>query len=232
MFLKKLINRILEKTLGLRVYSIRAHGRDDLFDIKKTGKSISIVFDIGANIGQSAKRFRKAFPQAIIYCFEPVRYLYKELRNNTKNDEGINCYPYAMGSKQESAEIYLGQYDTVSSLVKPEYFVGKESVEVDTIDNFVQKENISTIDLLKIDVEGFDMEVLKGANHILSSSYIPFVLIEVGFHPADTRHAFFDDVRDFLLIHGYCLFGIYEQQLEHSGENRVRYANACFYREK
>lgn len=230
MSLRKLLNKILEKLFHVKIYSIRAHGREDWFDIRKSGKTISTVFDVGANIGQSAGKFRKSFPQAEICCFEPVKHIFEKLRENTKNDARINCYPYAMGSKQGTSEIFLTLHDTVNSLIKPENFRGKEIVDVVTVDNFVQENNISTIDLLKIDVEGFDLEVLKGANNMLSSGNISFVLIEVCFHPEDNRHAYFDTVRDFLLERGYSLYGIYEQQLEHSGENRLRYANVCFCR--
>ncbi len=57
MSFKKLINKILESLFGAKIYSIHAHGREDWFDIKKTGKTILTLFDVGANIGQSAEKF-------------------------------------------------------------------------------------------------------------------------------------------------------------------------------
>ncbi|MCK5492946.1 MAG: FkbM family methyltransferase [Candidatus Omnitrophica bacterium] len=61
-----------------------------------------------------------------------------------------------------------------------------------------------------MDTEGFDLEILKGANKMLSLGNIVFVLEEVGFHPEDQRHVLFDDVRSFLLPRGYSVFGFYE----------------------
>jgi len=80
--------------------------------------------------------------------------------------------------------------------------------------------------------EGFDLEVLKGADSLLSSKCVPFVLVEVGFHPGDSRHVLFDEIRDFLMGKSYAVFGIYDQTLEWSGENRLRFANVCFCSEK
>jgi len=230
MSFKKLINKILENLFGVKIYSIRAHGREDWFDIKKTGKTILTLFDVGANIGQSAEKFKKAFPQVKIYCFEPVKYLFEKLRKNTINDASINCYCCAVGSKQETAEIYLNKNDLANSLVKPEYFMDSEIVEVVTIDDFARENNVSTIDLLKIDTEGFDLEVLKGADNMLSSGNISFVLVEVSFNPNDKKHTYFIAVFDFLLERGYSLYGIYEQIYEPSCGNSLHYANACFCR--
>jgi hypothetical protein len=81
-----------------------------------------------------------------------------------------------------------------------------------------------------IDVEGFDLDVLKGSRECLSCGKVPFILVEVGFHPGDDRVSFFDDVRSFLLNYGYGVYGVYDQQLEWSGVRRLHYANVCFHR--
>ena len=143
----------------------------------------------------------------------------------------IDCHNVALGGSDGQATIYLTGQSISSSLIKPNTIVGSEVVEIRTVDGFAAKSQIKRIDLLKIDTEGLDLEVLKGAQNMLSAGQIPFVLVEVGFHPGDTRHVLFDDVRSYLLPMGYALFGIYDQQLEWSGEQRLRYANVCFSKE-
>ena len=101
-----------------------------------------------------------------------------------------------------------------------------------TIDDFTCEEEISHIDLLKIDTEGFDLEVLRGAQQMLDAGKISFVQVEVGFHPDNTCHVSFDKIRDFLFLREYCLFGLYEQQLEWTGEAKLRFANAVFFRQR
>ena len=106
-----------------------------------------------------------------------------------------------------------------------------ESVRVTTVDAFASANAIDRIDLLKVDAEGHDLNVLRGAAAMLDGGRVAFVLAEVGFARAQPPHVLFDDVRDLLAAHRFAVFGIYDQQLEWSGENRLRYANACFCHE-
>jgi FkbM family methyltransferase len=230
-YFKSVINAILGKTFGVKLYSTRVHGKEDMADINNTGYKVSTIFDVGANIGQSATKFRKAFPDSTIYCFEPVKYIFEKLERNLSKDINTKLYPVAMGKNQGVAQIFITEHETTCSIVEPEHHIRTETVTVDTVDNFNHEFDIQRIDLLKIDAEGFDIDVLKGADMMLSSGKIGFVLVEVGFHPKDSRHVLFDYIRDYLVEREFFLFGIYDQQLEWSGENRLRYANACFLRE-
>lgn len=230
--LRTKVKTIIEDHLGVQIKRASRHGLSECFDIRKSGCRISIVFDVGANNGGTASKFEVAFPKARIYCFEPVRATFETLKRNLKGHTNIACHNVAFGATEGQATVYLtGQSDT-NSLVKPDTVVGQEVVEVCTVDGFsIRNPEIERIDLLKIDTEGFDLEVLKGAKDMLSAGKVSFVLTEVGFHPGDTRHVLFDDVRSYLLSMGFAVFGIYDQQLEWSGENRVRFANVCFSNE-
>jgi FkbM family methyltransferase len=228
---KKQLNRALENAMGVRLYSIRAHAREDWYDIRKSGSCIETIFDVGANIGQSARKFRDAFPKANIYCFEPVRDLFQELSRNVRGDSQVRCFQMALGSAPGVGKIYLTDHSTTSSLIEPEESRGVEEVQMDTIDSFCAAHGPERIDLLKVDAEGYDLEVLKGAASLLSSARVAFVLVEVGFHPGDTRHVLFDHVRECLMADGFHVYGFYDQNLEWSGESRLRFANACFANE-
>ena len=229
--LRRWLNGVFGGLFGLKLYSVRAHGRDDVSDIQKTGKEISTIFDIGSHEGQSAVKFREAFPLATIHCFEPASIQYGNLIRRLSCDKRVTCYRVAVGSVPGLAEIFLTENSTMCSLIRPEYYQGTESVAMTTVDKFCSENGVRRIDLLKIDAEGFDLEVLRGAADVLSSGRVSFVLAEVGFNRDDQRHVLFDEVRDFLADRGFRLYGIYDQQLEWSGENRIRYANACFLRE-
>jgi FkbM family methyltransferase len=214
----------------VRVYSTHPHGRDDCHDIQETHREITTVFDVGANNGSSALKFADAFPAATIHSFEPVTKTFEILRANVAKQQGIRCHRLAMGSAPGVAKIFLTTHDTMSSLIRPETVLGEETITVTTVDEFALVQNIDRIDLLKVDAEGLDLDVLRGAEGMLASGKVTFILAEVGFHPGDTRHVLFDDVRDFLSPHGFSVFGFYDQQLEWSGEKKLRYANVCFHR--
>ena len=225
---KKKVKLIIESLLDVKIYSNHAHGREDWFDLKQTGLGIDVIFDVGANIGQSAQKFREAFPQSIIYCFEPVNSIFNQLKNNLDKYHNVSCYQIGLGSSICQLPIYLTDHSNTSSFKRPKFITGEEVAHVDTIDNFSLENNVDHIDLLKIDAEGFDLEVLKGACRCLSSKSISFILIEVGFNPEDEIHVLFDDVRSFLWDKGYTVFGIYDQTMEWSGKHQLRYANVCF----
>ncbi|MFH1063137.1 MAG: FkbM family methyltransferase [Candidatus Omnitrophota bacterium] len=226
------LHRILENFLGFQIFNISRHGHRDYADMKHVGHEISVIFDVGANVGQSAYKFSSAFPKAVIHCFEPTSEAYKRLKINVKGMKNIICHQIPLGSRNEVSKLYLAPQSVSSSLIKPDCVVGEEVVNVCKLDDLALENRVEKIDLLKIDTEGFDLEVLKGANEMLSSCKVVFILVEVGFHPGDKRHVLFDDVRSYLLPKGYSVFGFYEQQLEWSGESRLRYANVCFVNEQ
>ena len=228
---KKLVNNALENAIGLRVYSIPSHGHD-WYDIRKSGCPIETVFDVGANVGQTVQKFRAAFPHASIYSFEPVRALFQELNKSVSGDQHVQCFQVALGSAPGIGKIYLTDQPTMNSLIEPEHSRGVEEVQITTVDSFCATHRIERIDLLKVDTEGFDLEVLKGAASLLSSGRVAFALVEVGFHPDDTCHVLFDHVREFLMPYGFHVYGFYDQNLEWSGESRLRFANVCFSNEK
>lgn len=226
---RKPFKSLVESLFHVRVYSTRPHGRDDCHDIQQTGAEITTVLDIGANNGSSALKFSDAFPGATVHSFEPVASTFEILQANVAGRKEILCHRLAMGSAPGVAQIYLTTHDTMNSLVRPDTVLGEETVRVTTVDEFASAQNIERIDLLKVDAEGFDLEVLRGAEKMMAAGRVAFILAEVGFHPGDARHILFDDVRDYLAPRGFAVFGFYDQQPEWSGENKLRYANACFH---
>jgi FkbM family methyltransferase len=221
----------LEDLFGVHVGRAR-HGQRDGADLRRSGCAIERIFDVGANVGQSALKFRADFPRAEIHCFEPVHETFEILRRTVSGLRGVHCHELACGSADGEQTIYLTHQSNTSSLLRPADVVGAQVVKVRTLDHFAAEERIERVDLLKIDAEGYDLEVLRGARELLASARVAFVLAEVGWHPGDTRHVLFDDVRAYLAAFGFAVFGIYDQQLEWTGEPRLRYANACFSNER
>ena len=229
---KATARREVERLLHLQFIRGCEHGHRDCTDIERSGCRIAVVFDVGANVGQSAEKFANAFPDAQIHSFEPVAGTFRTLQRALSKRANVRCHRVALGSREGETTLYLtGAPDANSvtnSLIKPPKSVGSETVELCTVDKFAGDADISRVDLLKVDAEGFDLEVLIGARRLLSSQKVAFVLAEVGFHPGDKRHVLFDDVRSYLIPFGFSVFGFYEQTPEWSGEPRLRFANVCF----
>lgn len=85
-----------------------------------------------------------------------------------------------------------------------------ERILVKKLDDFCEEEKVNYIDILKIDTEGFEMEVLNGASDLLKNRKISFIISEAGFSPADNRHTFFSDLFEKLYQQGFRIYGFYD----------------------
>lgn len=230
---KKRLQEKVSRTTGgrLHIFEAAKHGISDVEDLRRATGRVGTIIDVGANTGQSAIRFRAAFPHARIISIEPVRETFDELKRRTEGLD-IESYRLALGAEPGLETIYLTPFSTTNSIVKPpdDEVRGVEEVEMTTLDHLMEMCRVETIDLLKIDVEGFDLQVLHGGQAALSSGRIRFVLTEVGLNPEESRHVLLDNVRDELSYYGFRVFGLYGQTLEWSGEKALRFANAMFCR--
>ena len=190
------------------------------------GVRFDVIFDVGANVGQSAHVFAEENPQAQIYCFEPVARAHEELRRNVAHLPRVKTYKLAMGSYNHSQMIHVPQE---SSLASFEQFTGEttdERVDVATVDEFSATFGIALIDLLKIDTEGHDVDVLQGAFRMLTGR-VNFVQVEASFCEGNKRFIALDRFVD-LLGFGYEIFGIYDQMAHPTGRPSIAYMNAVF----
>ena len=141
----------------------------------------SNVMDIGANIGYYS--VVAASKGAQVYSFEPATKTanaFKEniLLNKFKN---VHFFQVALSSHNKQQNLYLSQPDNsgMTSLAAPEDFSGLiEMVNTLTLDEWFALHNPTSVDCIKIDVEGAEMEVLKGASGVLEK-YQPVVFIEI-----------------------------------------------------
>lgn len=211
----------------LRRYDIR-------YDTLEHRKEMTI-FDIGANIGQSCIEFRKHYCFADIYCFEPVNETFLQLTetaNKLENKSKIFCYNLALGSEDKTETLFLKENSLLNSLANNEASeANNQSIEVQimTLDSFCSLHQIKKIDLLKLDVEGYEISVLKGAEKLLTSNLVTFLAVEVGFLQNDLQHTSFFDLHQYLNSRGYKLWGFYEQCRYKSSEGlALGYCNALY----
>ena len=193
-------------------------------------RPIEIVFDVGAHKGQTSLQFRKCFPFADIHAFEPSPKNFRALQANLRGRDRIKPHPYALGQTQASALLDEGVNDLGCQLVARGNQRGRDSlteVRVDTIDNYLQENKLKHIDLLKLDVEGSELDVLRGGTCTLRSKLVNFIVAECDFNAADTQHSFFPDLLEFLTARNFLFFGLYDviHYRECSG---IGFCNALF----
>jgi FkbM family methyltransferase len=228
----------VERIGGCRIYrNSLPHGVDCFFDIdRRFGRAaIEVVFDVGANIGQSALTYSREFPKAEIYSFEPVSATYSILAAQTKSLPRVHCFHLGMGPEAGQSVIHVASDSRKSSMLLERPEDHSETVAVETIAGFARKQGLKRIDFLKVDTEGFDLKVLEGAAPLLRRRQVGFIQIECQpmHRPAD-EHSFVDfhSLVEFLGGFGYQLFGVYEQQPEWDGRNRIMFWNAIFIGEQ
>jgi len=192
-----------------------------------------VVFDVGANIGQSARWFASLFPQAAIYAFEPLEELHRVLASVATSLPKTQVFRLALGDAPGEVTMAVDPRRPTEGRVTTDPALSGErlvTVQMETGDRFCAARSIEHIGLLKIDAEGHDLKVLKGFSKMLSQGAIDLAEAEVGMNRFNTKHVPLEDVRQFMDTLDYDLFYIYEQVLDvaFSGRPILRRANVVF----
>lgn len=190
---------------------------------------LQTIFDVGANVGQTWEWLRRSEPGATIYCFEPVRDSFMKLKGKTNKDRKCITENIALGDLPGQKTIRLFTDNSALNSLKDDVMnvtgASEENITVDTLDNYSYVHEIKTIDLLKIDTEGYELKVLEGAVRLLKSAAISFIFCEVGFLRSNNRNTYLADLTEWLAPYDYYFFGLY--QLVSNG-TQIEFGNALF----
>lgn len=141
-----------------------------------------IVFDVGANRGQWCKQVLHIKPLAQIHCFEPSSQAFEKLVTNNFPSNVI-CNNVALGSQAVEATLYVDDgFSELSSLHihNQERTMTPEIVQIETLSGYCLDHGLSQISFIKIDVEGHELEVLKGAVSLFADRAVAAVQFEYG----------------------------------------------------
>ncbi len=211
--MKERIKQIGRK-VGLNFYTDDRLGVDVDTDLRRftAYDPLTCIFDVGGNFGQTALRFAEEFPDASILTFEPVPDSFRRLREAVGDHPRIKAFNLALSDAPGTVAMSLTASAGSNSLQSSAATLETINVTVDTIDAVVAENNIGTIDLLKIDVEGFELQVLQGAAKTLRQSKIRYVYAECVL-PKDTiaPHTSFFDLHEWLSGHGFSFVSYYAE---------------------
>jgi FkbM family methyltransferase len=175
----------------------------------------SVIIDAGANIGQTALRFNRSWKKARIYSFEPIEETYAKLVDRCNRVPNIECVRCALGNENKEVEIELSSNSELNSLLNESNGASAEEKCTETVcvrklDDFLAERSIDRVDLLKIDVEGFELQVLEGARKLISSGQIRAVYAECGFLRDDRVHVHFSELDRYLQERDFRFSAVYE----------------------
>lgn len=235
---KQALRRLFERLTGTHIYRTLPRGVDRFADIKSClpNLHVGVVFDVGANIGQSARSFRTNLQDAKIYCFEPVGATYRQLEGRLRGDDNVEIFRLALGAESGPGTMVLEGISEMYFLRRASGMAAGnapvEQVTVETLDHFCQGNGIERINYLKIDTEGADLDVLKGAEDMLRQQQVDVIEAECGMNGRNKRHVGLEALTSFLEDKNYLLFGIYEQVNEWpTRAPNLRRANPIFISE-
>ena len=174
-----------------------------------------MILDVGANEGDTALRFSTYFPDARIHSFEPTSRVFINLLENVESSENITAVNVALGSENTLKTLHINELSTLTSFCTHTCGMGKEigeeRVKVVTLDCYASENSVETIDLLKIDTQGYEVEVLKGASELMVENRIRVIYVEVNFVQLYRDQAYFEDVYLLLRRHNFRLIGLYDR---------------------
>ena len=189
------------------------------------GLNIEFVIDVGANRGQFALIARKVYPQAIIHSFEPLEEPGQIFKRVFADDPKVTLHPCAIGRERTTATIHITREDDSSSLLpitkmQSEIFPGAtekgtRQVSVLPLSEALGNLSIPPASLLKIDVQGFELEVLKGSEDILNK--FSNLYIECSFIELYASQALAHQIIAWLEQRNFILSGIYNVYYEKCG---------------
>lgn len=178
---------------------------------------INTIYDIGANKGQFAKKIRQLGYQGKIISFEPLSDVYKELVKNSEKDNKWFCRQCAIGDIDGHREINISKNSVSSSFqdmlavhtkeTPDSIYIKTELVPVYKFDTiFNDYHETDDISLLKIDTQGFEMEVLKGCTETLTNHIA--LQLELSLSKTYENESYFTDIIEYLFSYDFKLFNI------------------------
>jgi FkbM family methyltransferase len=174
-----------------------------------------VIFDVGANVGQTTSVAREMFPEAVIHAFEPGRDAFEGLSERLKGDPRIHLHNVAVGARPGEIELQENENPTMTSILP----LGDEAfgrvktvrkVEMVTVDQMAERHGVREIAILKSDTQGYDLEVLRGAAGMLEREAIGCVFFEIIFAELYRGLPRFDETIRYLMDRGFVLGGIHD----------------------
>ncbi len=183
------------------------------------------IVDIGAHRGQFALVAHTLIPSANIISFEPLAQPAKKFRELFNGNKQVRLHQLAIGPERCTADIHVSGRDDSSSLLPITELqnqlhpgtaeAGVERVQVERLAGVLSAADIMAPALLKLDVQGYELETLRGCLDLLPS--FAYVYVECSFVELYHGQAFADQVIAFLRDHGFALAGIYSLYHDKNG---------------
>lgn len=191
-----------------------------------------IIIDVGANVGQFARKIALACPESTIYSFEPNPSLHKKFESNLKRFRRVHLKKQGVGSVSGNLKLSVDDRNSLVSSFALDNGNRTVLCDVTTIDEFLESSKISKVGLLKVDVEGFEIDVLRGCEKSFKSGLIDAVILEATFTPRTIRSSDAMELINFMKDFDFKPQGFYDLDYAHISKRGVfKLGNLLFLKE-
>ncbi len=209
-------------------------------DQKRLIENPAIIFDVGANTGNSTMKYRRLYKKPTIYAFEPDSRSLSALAAKSLNERNIRLEQCVVGWKHDimmpfnvnndGATNSVLENDNASAVWSDSSTAIKKReqkmLRSVTVDGFCEERGIKHIDILKSDVQGYDLHVLLGACKMMSAGSVSAILVECLFVPLYKEQAEFNDISKLLKSYNLDIFGMYDPAYAQNG--RMKWCDVLF----
>jgi FkbM family methyltransferase len=195
-------------------------------------RDIRTVIDVGALDGDTARLYREIWPHAVLHCFEPQATQYALLEQwATRQQPPVHTYEFALGAAPATATMFSVQdrphhtsmvRDFLSSVDSPDRL--EQPMRVERMDDVLNAADLESGILVKIDVEGYEREVLRGAAQVLDRAAI--CIIEVNAVLVELGAADIAEIAATMRSHGLMFSGMLNQRFTRN--RRFYWGDAIF----
>ena len=234
-FLKKLIfsliylsNKNLETNINSLKYSSSIIHIEKLLKRKRN----PVILDVGAHQGETIDKILGVNQNSTISCFEPSKANFSFMERKYKNNKNINAFNIGLGNQKEIKKFYENEASPISSFkkfdkknqietswgIKKTKYSKIYNTEINTIDSWIKNKSLKNIDLLKIDTQGFELDVLIGAKNSLKKGIIKNIILEIIFVRVYEYQPNLSEVCNLLFSFNYKLNAILDSSYSRDGE--------------
>ena len=201
--------------------------------------AFNTIIDVGANTGPFSFAMRLLLPESRIFAFEPLPQCYKKLVRNLDPMGKFTAFQTAIGEEQAEAQMWQSEFSESSSLL-PMGDLHKQAfphtsnaqlvnVPLATLDDYLDKIEFNPPVLLKIDVQGYEDKVIRGATKTLK--HVDWIITELSFKTLYKGQPLFAEMYQLLTFHGFRYAGNFDVLISPT-DGSVLQMDGMFYREK
>ena len=228
---------IRKKFINYLVYKINLEkkpGKFIYFDKQEKNKK-KFILDVGSFDGRSIDNFLQNNSNVMIHAFEPNPSLFLKLKKKYKNNNKVILNQIALAEVNSYKNFYVNSFEETSSLkTLNRYRKRKDTnytkkiikVKCMTLDRYFKIKKIKNIDLLKLDTQGNENLILKGAKSLLTKGLINFIKLEVIFEDYYSKQSKFYEIEKNFIKKNYELISI--EDLKYSADSKILQLDAIY----